>query len=450
MTFVCLSLLVMSAVTSALYLVMKLCARWTHRYFTASWHYYSYNLLYTFLLIPYFGLLPFLGIKVPDAIRNDAEARYAGEPEVPFASQAGDASSWLDRVDWPDWLPYILPSGTIVFIAVIAVQMIRLHRRLFRLCERVDDPSIDQELEACGKRLGLYKPIPVYWSPYAGTPFLYGLFKPRIVLPASMGFAPEQYRHVFLHELTHYKRRDIWVKFLLLLMNAVHWFNPFAYAARRDIDRYGELSCDERLVRSMSGKEKRRYCELLLQVLWNAADRRDHLSTAFGNERKYMERRIDMILKSECSGRTRAVRTLAVATTLSMALIGTAAVHAASPKAEPQTVQQPRTAPEPQTAQDAQDVQEPRTAQPNKLAPPAPYPGKERPTYGYNISVQHTDGTIETYDKHGNVTVKTAKELTYEELKERIGRLQAAGISVPKPYFKALNDLLEKRPQEPK
>lgn len=53
-------LLFMSAAAAVLYLILKLLSRWTQKYFTATWHYYSHVLLYTVFFIPYFKLLSFL------------------------------------------------------------------------------------------------------------------------------------------------------------------------------------------------------------------------------------------------------------------------------------------------------------------------------------------------------------------------------------------------------
>ena len=37
-------------------------------------------------------------------------------------------------------------------------------------------------------------------------------------------------------ELMHWKRCDIWLKHLMILVNAILWFNPLIYMFRCDID----------------------------------------------------------------------------------------------------------------------------------------------------------------------------------------------------------------------
>ncbi|GIQ66988.1 hypothetical protein PACILC2_55560 [Paenibacillus cisolokensis] len=338
-------LLLMSAAASILYLLLRLLSKWTQHYFTATWHYYSHVFLYTLFFIPYFKLISWLNPKmlgiVPNTVESpiDAPIEQASR-ELPESTVVSDASHLITAEQMSNepsgflfnlWnvIPYVMAAGTIVFLTAALIQNIKIHRRIFALCELTEDPDILRELSASKKKLGVSKEIPVYLSPYISTPFLYGLLKPRIVLPAAMAFTAEEYRQIFLHELTHDRRRDVWVKCLLLCANALHWFNPLAYMARRDVDRYCELSCDEQIVQPMNMAERRQYCELLLHVLWKAADQRAKLYSAFSDKRKHLERRIRMILKTDGAKRKKYVRLFATMATLLLMIFGTSAVYGA-------------------------------------------------------------------------------------------------------------------------
>ena len=61
---------------------------------------------------------------------------------------------------------------------------------------------------------------------------------------------------------------------------------PISLYARRDIDRFFEQSCDESVVKSMNNQERRRYCELILNVLWNVTDQNTQLFSAFSDKRQ--------------------------------------------------------------------------------------------------------------------------------------------------------------------
>ena len=338
-------LLFMSAAAAVLYLILKLLSRWTQKYFTATWHYYSHVLLYTIFFIPYFKLLSFLNPNIWETVSNKMGIRFAAPIQTIIRSSnpiiIPDASrlNTMERIRHQTsdsilhlWnvIPYVLVIGTAVYLAVILIQNIRIHRRIFSICELTGDPEMLRELSACKQKLGVTKNIPVYLSPYVGSPFLYGMLKPRIVLPAALEFTAEEYRHIFLHELTHYQRRDVWLKCLLICVNALHWFNPLAYLARRDVDQYCELSCDEKMVRSMNFSERKRYCELLLNVLWNIADQKVKVYSAFSDKKNYLERRIRMILQSDGVKRRKSIRLFSVMAALSLVIFGAAAVYAGS------------------------------------------------------------------------------------------------------------------------
>jgi len=70
-----------------------------------------------------------------------------------------------------------------------------------------------------------------------------------------------------LHELTHYKRRDIWLKTLALLVNAVHWFNPFMWYMTRLVERDTELACDEAALKLLPAEEHSAYGTTILDAV---------------------------------------------------------------------------------------------------------------------------------------------------------------------------------------
>ena len=94
------------------------------------------------------------------------------------------------------------------------------------------------------------------------SPFILGLFRPRIYLPSAMD--REQFSYVLAHEHAHLKRLDHWWKPLGFTLLAVYWFKPLLWAAYVLLCRDIELACDERVVRRMGMWEKKVYSEILL------------------------------------------------------------------------------------------------------------------------------------------------------------------------------------------
>ena len=97
------------------------------------------------------------------------------------------------------------------------------------------------------------------------TPMTLGLLRPVIVLPPEV---PEADLPLILrHELCHIRRRDLWYKGLMLLANAVHWFNPLVWLLRRQGETDLELTCDDAVAAGLSGGDRRAYGEALLADL---------------------------------------------------------------------------------------------------------------------------------------------------------------------------------------
>lgn len=94
------------------------------------------------------------------------------------------------------------------------------------------------------------------------SPFIPGLHKPKIYLSSSMDEA--QYPYVIAHEQAHLKRGDQWWKPLGFLILAIHWFNPFVWAAYILFCNDLELACDESAVKKLNPQERKDYSYALL------------------------------------------------------------------------------------------------------------------------------------------------------------------------------------------
>lgn len=102
----------------------------------------------------------------------------------------------------------------------------------------------------------------VYCCDNIDTPFILGVWKPRIYLPSGMG--KEQMKYVLLHENAHLRRKDHWWKPLGFVLLSVYWFHPLVWAAYMLLCRDIELACDERAVRDMDLHARKGYSQALL------------------------------------------------------------------------------------------------------------------------------------------------------------------------------------------
>ena len=104
----------------------------------------------------------------------------------------------------------------------------------------------------------------IYQSEAVSSPFLLGLFHPRIYLPYHM--APGQMEDVLAHEQEHIAAHDhIWKPFAFLLLCA-YWFSPAVWAAYLLFCRDIEFACDERVIRRLIPAQRKKYAQTLLDL----------------------------------------------------------------------------------------------------------------------------------------------------------------------------------------
>lgn len=94
------------------------------------------------------------------------------------------------------------------------------------------------------------------------TPFILGVFRPRIYLPSDL--PASALGPVLAHEQSHLARKDHWWKPLGFLLLAVYWFHPMIWLAYILFCRDLELACDERVVRKLDRAGRKNYSIALL------------------------------------------------------------------------------------------------------------------------------------------------------------------------------------------
>lgn len=165
--------------------------------------------------------------------------------------------------------------------------------------------------------LGGSKRLKLYRSAAVSTPMLTGLLHPMLVIPDRI-YSENMLRDILRHELTHYKRKDLIVKWFAVFVTAVHWFNPVVHLVRHELDRECEMSCDERLLRTMDRDAKQHYGETLLSMAADNSLPRRLVATTFATEKRNLKERLEQIMTYKHMGRA----TLALMLVAALLLVG--------------------------------------------------------------------------------------------------------------------------------
>ena len=161
-----------------------------------------------------------------------------------------------------------------------------LAREAGQLAER---DTLHRVLAEQKQSLGIRRNIPLVVTPAADCPMLAGFVKPALYLPDE-ALSEQEAMFIFRHELTHYKRGDLWLKLLLTAAKMVHWFNPLVYLMARFAQEDIELACDDAVVRGMDGAARRAYGETILRSAAAQVKKRALVSCFTGDKKTLMRR----------------------------------------------------------------------------------------------------------------------------------------------------------------
>lgn len=104
----------------------------------------------------------------------------------------------------------------------------------------------------------------VWLADHLSSPFVLGLFRPRIFLPSDL--PKEERGYILFHERTHIRRLDPCFRALAWLAAVIHWFNPLVWLAFYLAGKDMEISCDEAVLRNIDRDIRADYSSTLLRL----------------------------------------------------------------------------------------------------------------------------------------------------------------------------------------
>ncbi|MDE7311233.1 MAG: M56 family metallopeptidase [Eubacterium sp.] len=132
----------------------------------------------------------------------------------------------------------------------------------------------------------------LYQSYGVKVPVFAGIVHPAIYLPVS-NWTQEQLHVILIHELNHFRQRDLWLKRIALLLVALHWLNPAVWIFQRLVILWSEYSCDW-LCYPMCGGKKAYFQVITALALEQGKMFNNSTSTLFANSSE-LEQRIQYL-----------------------------------------------------------------------------------------------------------------------------------------------------------
>ena len=157
-----------------------------------------------------------------------------------------------------------------VFALVLFVRKITIYQGFIQYIKagstEVSDIKTLNLLSDCEEKLNIKTRVELSRNPLIASPIMIGFFRARIVLPACE-LDDKELSYIFVHELIHYKQRDMFYKWLIQIVVCAHWFNPFVYLLEKEVNKSCELSCDEKVISILNDKARREYGDTLISFL---------------------------------------------------------------------------------------------------------------------------------------------------------------------------------------
>jgi len=147
------------------------------------------------------------------------------------------------------------------------------------------------------QRLGVRRKIPVIIQDAVQAPSLLGILRPRILIASSAeNLSDQEIRYIMLHELAHYKRKDVVVYCIIMVLQVIHWFNPVLWFCFKRMRQDMELAADAMVLNQLNVAEYKAYGRAMLAVLDNIGKASTHPGlVGMINGRDNIARRIKMV-----------------------------------------------------------------------------------------------------------------------------------------------------------
>lgn len=192
---------------------------------------------------------------------------------------------------YSDILLYIWLVGAAIYAACHLLVYIHLHKVFRYHLKMVRNADLQRQLAIMQEKyLGKVR-FPVYESGLVKGPLLTGLVRPKLIIPSDKRWEDQELELIIAHEICHYKKKDLWLKLMVLCAGCINWFNPAFYLMKKQFYFDMELVCDQYAIGDGSELRRKNYARALLAFA--GRERRGSAFTAgFSAADKLLKRRI--------------------------------------------------------------------------------------------------------------------------------------------------------------
>lgn len=202
----------------------------------------------------------------------------------------------------PSIISYILCclwfAGICMMIFLAARSLFHLHR-IIKSSLPLQNSEVRNLYYECLSETGINLEIPIYSTAFLKSPVIVGFLKPRIYLPIHTisDYNAASMRFMLLHELQHFKHKDIVANYLINIAGILYWFNPFVWYALKEMRCEREIACDSSVLQMLQETEYKNYGNTLINFAEKISLSPFPFVTGIGGNMKQIQKRILNISK---------------------------------------------------------------------------------------------------------------------------------------------------------
>lgn len=154
-------------------------------------------------------------------------------------------------------------TGTAVYLLKIIVSYFRFASSIkhYQKIAAKEPPLI---IEQINKQYKKSRKFQLYFSPALKSPLIFGIFRPKIIMPARE-YTNKEWYYILSHEVAHYYNKDLVIKLLIELFIAIIWWNPLLYLLKRRLNAMLEIHIDLIITKNWNTKQTMEYLKCLFE-----------------------------------------------------------------------------------------------------------------------------------------------------------------------------------------
>ena len=265
------SLLFLNIQASVLIITLLLLKRFIIKSYSGFWQRLLWILAILFMIIPVWKAVPvnsFEPILMPFdnmlSIENENifQDEFPDDDELKTLENQGFTNN-NTNVSFVKITVLMWVLGVMVFLLLsfgsYFIYLLKMKRNSFGIEE-------NEAFESAKAKLNIKRRVRIRKVSVSQSPLLTGCFFPIVYMPDGMININEE-ELIYLHELTHFKHKDLPIKWVVCVINAINWFNPLMYIAIKNLNEACEIYCDETVTKKMNDEQKRMYMNTILNLV---------------------------------------------------------------------------------------------------------------------------------------------------------------------------------------